>query len=502
MQILLQDHNYRYAVEQTVMVLLPQEKIETTVEYDEKLPYLSTYFGKQRDTAYCIYFDGKNTHYGTSTDEKALKDIRRFWVRLRRPSKEEIEAVEVKLFAQEQFLIKDAIYSAIVPTLDKEPPWGSLTGVRPVKMASKLLEQGEDVVAVLCEKYHLQPIRAKLAYECAKVSQDLQKIKGVSLYVGIPFCPSRCHYCSFFSSDIQGNEEILPVYIKALITEIQEKIALIGEEPIASIYLGGGTPTVCSASQLAEILSQLSNLGAEEFTVEAGRADTLCEEKYAVMEKYGVTRISINPQTMKEETLVKLGRGHTVAEVLTQYQLCHQRFLVNMDLIAGLSGETEGDFLDSLDQVIKLRPNQITVHSLTPKKNTPLTQEGEPEDSPEDWQTALDKGWEKLRKAGYLPYYLYRQKKITQGLENVGWALPQKRGKPQASLYNVAMMEEFQTIYGCGCGAMTKMVGDEGISRKQNPKFTRDYLRLQENPAEKGTGKDSENPAEKSGATE
>lgn len=447
MKLFLIGHQFQFAIEQTIMAMLPQESIETTLCDNspprEENTLESVLFS---DYAYCGWlFQG---HFYEAKVDYTPETL--------------------------QYALKTAVYQTIVQTLDSKPPWGSLSGVRPVKLATKLLKAGENVQEVLEKQYYLDKERANLAEECAKVSVTVeQEMKdSLSLYVGIPFCPSRCHYCSFFSTDVRGNEPLLDVYLDHLITEIQGLAPLLTQTKISTLYLGGGTPTVLSPSQLRRLLQVLDetlNLSdLLEYTVEAGRPDTIDQEKLQVLEEFAVHRISINPQTMKEETLGKMGREHNLAQIHQAYALAKGKFILNMDLIAGLVEETPDDFLQSLGEIMAMNPEQITVHSLTTKKNTPLQEEKMAVQSL-SWDKTLNKAWEMLRAEGYRPYYLYRQKQITQGLENVGWT------KTAPSYYNVAMMEEFQSILGFGSGAMTKLVTSQAISRQQNPKYPKEY---------------------------
>lgn len=474
MKIYLEQHSYQFAVEQTVMTLCPTESIETVSNFDEidkNSNYLRSTLEKNMNT-----LQGKAScflNFGGKTFECHLPYT--------------IQSGDLEEKRADQFAIKESIYQAVVQTMDKPPLWGNLTGVRPVKLVSKLFKESndwEEVEQLLKEKYHIQELRTKIAVKCAKVSCEVEEKlcvekKTVSLYVGIPFCPSRCAYCSFFSSDIREKEKDSHTYVKGLLEEISQTTLLLQQYHItvSTVYVGGGTPTVLSEELLEDLLQLLQKNfpNLEEFTVEAGRPDTLNLKKIEIMERFGVSRISINPQTMSDHLLQKLQRNHTVKEVKDIFSMAKDKFTINMDLIMGLPEDTKENFFHSLDEVVAMKPSQITVHCLTPKKNTALEHYVPSFSEERSFSDVLDHCWTHLEHQGYLPYYLYRQKKMTGALENVGWALNCK-GKPLYSPYNVAMMEEFQTIIGCGSAAMTKCVAKNYMERLQNPKFYWEYL--------------------------
>ncbi|MFI3253119.1 MAG: coproporphyrinogen dehydrogenase HemZ [Eubacteriales bacterium] len=434
MKIFLKNHDFRYAVEQSILALLPEE----TWEEDEN--YL---ISSQLEESAQAIFHWKGEEYQGNCN--LTPD-------------------------NQQFAIKTAVFQAISQTLPYAPPWGSLTGVRPVKLTSKLEQEGNKSSEILENVYFVDKIRSKLAEDCAKISLETQrKSKGNSIYIHIPFCPSPCSYCSFYTTN---TIDLLENYLEAL----KKELSLIKTIPISSLYIGGGTPTILSSTQLADLCQHIRTLFPQipEFTVEAGRPETITKEKLDVLQSFGVDRISINPQSMKEDVLKKIGRNHSVDEIYQAFSLAENLFSVNMDLIAGISSHE--DFIYSLNKLLALSPEQITVHALTPKKNTPLSENYHPELG-QKWLETLNSAWISLRNHGYVPYYLYRQKKITQGLENVGWI---KREKIENYChYNIAMMEEFETIIGFGAGAMTKIVKKDrvgkDITRHPNRKDIREY---------------------------
>ncbi len=437
--IFLGSNRYQFAVEQTIMALFPSESIQSHWDVESQ---------KLEENVMNVWL----------IDGKAVCD----WLWQGKYYQALVDCTP----ETEEFALKTAVYQVLCEALDLQPPWGSLSGVRPAKLATKLMSQGKNVAETLEKDYFVDPVRAKLAEDCGKISQKIQNQDNppLSIYVGIPFCPSRCHYCSFFSEIAE--ESAIEDYVQALLVEI----SAFSFPKISSLYLGGGTPTILSPDQLDRVLTALHQSFPEmgELTVEAGRPETITKEKLQILEKHGVERISINPQSLNQETLDKMGRNHSVEEVLAVFSQAKDHFIINMDLIAGLS--TPKDFLESLDGVLELRPEQITVHSLTVKKNTIL--EGEsPENTSENWVETLNSAWNSLKNAGYRPYYLYRQKNIIHGLENVGWALPEA----EFCRYNVEMMEEFQSILGLGAGSMSKIITEDDIIRQKNHKYSKEY---------------------------
>ena len=320
--------------------------------------------------------------------------------------------------------------------------------------------------------------------ECADaalaVRQQLED-GGSSLYIGIPFCPTRCAYCSFISADVRGALALVEPYVDALCRDI----ALAGAElkgaglHLSTAYMGGGTPTTLSAGQLDRVLSAVEqHLPMErctEFTVEAGRPDTITADKLEVLRSHGIQRISINPQTMEDAVLRAMGRAHTAAQIRDAMALAGAHFggLVNMDLIAGLPGDSPEGFARTLEQVLAMAPANLTVHTLALKKGAGLMERQENLCAPEVVADMLAQAKGALAAGGYQPYYLYRQKYMSGSFENVGWCLPGTRCD-----YNIIMMEELQSVLSLGAGGITKLVNpDTGkITRLSNPKYPKEYL--------------------------
>ena len=320
--------------------------------------------------------------------------------------------------------------------------------------------------------------------DCARASVTLLRAlepEELSLYVGIPFCPTRCAYCSFVSADVGKSLKLMDPFLDCLdkeLTAVGESLARSGRR-IRTIYMGGGTPTTLTAEQLDRLLTameeRLDLSHCVEFTVEAGRPDTITREKMAVLSAHGVDRVSVNPQTMSDSVLTAMGRSHRSADILRAYADVRAagRFDVNMDLIAGLPLDTVEGFVDSLEQVLSLAPENITVHTLALKKGSALMTEGGSLPTPEAVAAMLEGAWRRLREAGYVPYYLYRQKYMSGGFENVGWCLPGHENQ-----YNIIMMEELHTVLSLGGGGMTKLVDREqgSIRRLSNPKYPKEYI--------------------------
>ncbi len=364
------------------------------------------------------------------------------------------------------------------------PPWGTLTGVRPSKLFRSLLSSStkEQAKARLQDFYGVAEDRVLLLEEIYERQQAFfpkSSLNPVSIYVGIPFCPTRCGYCSFAGYPLNTHGHLLRGYLLSLHKEIEEMGLFCREHglTVSSVYVGGGTPTILQGSDLEALLGHLreafSHSSWQEFTVEAGRPETLNPKTVEILAGFSVSRISINPQTMHNATLEKIGRGHTKEEILRAYALCLGRFpVINMDLILGLGQENEEDMLSSLHQILELDLQSITVHSLARKRASSFGAEvSKGQLSLLGSASLAIRVREILAKHGFLPYYLYRQREILGGLENIGYA---KEGL--FSLYNIMVMEEVQTILGIGAGAVTKQVTpDFRLSRIANPKCPGTY---------------------------
>lgn len=391
----------------------------------------------------------------------------------------------------ENELVKLSIYDAVTPALREPPVWGSLTGVRPAKLARGLMERGrspEETESYLREHFYVSPERAKLTMAAAQTAQyiDSEITKNsISMYVGIPFCPSRCYYCSFISAAVEKNAPLIEPYVEALCREAADTGALLRETGMGldSLYIGGGTPTTLSAGLLDRLLTaletafDLSHLW--DFTVEAGRPDTITPEKLRVLRAHGVDRVSVNPQSMDDAVLERVGRRHTAREVVETFADARRAGfpVINMDVIAGLAGDDPERFARTIDTLIGLGAENITVHTLAVKRGAALSDISANLAQRDAVGHMLAYAQSALTAAGYRAYYLYRQKFTAGGFENVGWCKPGTE-----NFYNVSMMEELQTILSLGAGGVSKRVDRETgkIDRFTNPKYPAEYLDAQE----------------------
>ena len=396
----------------------------------------------------------------------------------------EFEENQKKEDAQEKKkIVTKMVYRFLSEKTGQEMAWGMLTGVRPTKLAMHQMENGMNEAqakAFLQEVYCVSEKKARLAVDIAcrekALLSKLDYLNGFSLYVGIPFCPSICSYCSFSSSPIDVWSTRMDDYLRALCIELHHIAKETEGKTLNTIYIGGGTPTTLTAKQLEKLLNVIDELflneerGAEllEYTVEAGRPDSITKEKLEVICSHPVTRISVNPQTMQQKTLDLVGRKHTVQAVKDIFHLARELGFdnINMDLIAGLPGENAEDMRDTLRQIEELSPDSLTVHSLAIKRAARMAQEQPVRDLHTEITEMVEDAAKTAEKLGLVPYYLYRQKNIAGNFENVGYAKADKAG-----IYNILIMEEKQTIYAAGAGATTKIVLPEKI-KTENGKET------------------------------
>ncbi len=400
--------------------------------------------------------------------------------------------------------LKQKLYELLASFSGRTLPWGTLTGIRPTKIPYSMLEEGrtdDEIRAYMRETYFASGEKIDLSIGIAKRERELLSHidyeDGYSLYIGIPFCPSTCLYCSFTSYPIQSWKKRTDEYLDALCREISRTAQLCRDKYLNSVYIGGGTPTSLEPAQLERLITHIGEsfrlMDADgrivygdsdddrnhllEFTVEAGRPDSITEEKLAVLRRHNISRISINPQTMKEETLRLIGRHHTVEQTRQSFLLAREMGFdnINMDLIAGLPEESTDDVRRTMEEIAKLRPDNVTVHSLAIKRASRLRIQRE-----NYGHLHIKNTWENIRltadycrRMGLEPYYLYRQKNMAGNFENVGYAAPGKAG-----VYNILIMEEKQTIMALGAGATSKVVYDHGnrIERVGNVKDITNYL--------------------------
>lgn len=381
-------------------------------------------------------------------------------------------ALEYKRYAKR--FAKLALYEALRAHTGRSMPWGALTGIRPTKLAYAEEEAGRRFEP-LFEKFGVCAENISLVADVLAAQRGIyEKREGnADLYVGIPFCPSKCNYCSFITADIRRTAPLLPAYLDALEREIAACEGLY--KNLRSLYVGGGTPLVLDTPSLARVLRAVAPYYREgiEYTVEAGRPDVFTEEKLALLRDFGVTRICVNPQSFCDATLARIGRNHTADDILRAYEMSRKfDFSVNFDLIAGLTGESVEEFCDSVDRAVALAPENITVHTLCLKKGAKLREE-----------TCFLAGGgisemiaysrRRLYEAGYVPYYMYRQKYMAGNCENTGWTKPGK-----ACVYNVDVMEEISDNIACGANAVGKklFLTENRIERIGSPKDIPTYI--------------------------
>ena len=470
MRLYLSGHEYKYAVEQMLLTLFPEER----PEYPEGEPEgrrmeIRLSATENTTSALCAYYTGRGVFRGSA---RASND------KLGDPlSRDRIC----------QRLVKNAMYRAALKSGLPKPAWGALTGVRPGKLMAALVAECPDeksAVRRFVAEFDVSPERAALCLattrETLRAEESLEG-RDVCLYVGIPFCPTRCAYCSFVSQSVEKSMQLIEPFLGALEKEIAAaaaQVKALGLRPV-SLYMGGGTPTTLSPSQLDRlcgVLAEHFDLSAlREFTVEAGRPDTITEEKLRVLRAHGVDRVSVNPQTMSDRVLEIIGRRHTGAEIVAALDQVRAvgGFAVNMDLIAGLPGDSAAGFRDTLEKVLTLGAENITVHTLALKKGSRITVDQTPLPAAREVAAMLDYAQTRLRAAGYAPYYLYRQKFMSGGFENVGW---QKGGT--VNLYNICIMEELRSILAMGGGGSTKLIRPDGGRniRLSAPKYPREYI--------------------------
>ena len=379
-----------------------------------------------------------------------------------------------------------AVFGVLTEILSIRPKWGVLTGIRPVKLAMQLHDMGlseEEIRKKLKEERLVSDEKLDLLLTTMEHELEIRassRPNSVSLYISIPFCPSRCSYCTFTSHSVEKAAKLIPQYVELLCGELKDIAVLIDEIGLhlETVYMGGGTPTVLTAKQLDRVLSTVNEsfdmTGVRELTVEAGRPDTITAEKLAVLKKNGVGRISINPQTMDDEVLAAIGRKHTAEDVKNAFALAKTFGFdsINMDLISGLPGDNMEKFRKTIAEVIAMNPDNITLHTLTVKHGAnlaPMAQSvfAATADAMNEY------AYGEFAKAGYFPYYLYRQKGTVDNLENVGFCKPGKEG-----IYNIFIMDETHTVLSAGAGGVTKLKApyDKKIERIFNFKYPYEYI--------------------------
>ena len=466
MKLFLINNDYKYELEKLIRIFLPFEKIEISNDFVPSDSYACVSLLKDGTEARSI------VKIGDKQSEKILS----------------IDKSQENLEKEEELKLAVTLFKCFKEITGYNSSWGILTGVRPAKLFSKLQKDmgeekaGEYFKNSLCvDEKKISLCKATVLGEGKIIS--LSKRNSFSLYVSIPFCPSRCSYCSFVSHSIQSAKKLIPKYVDLLCEELKytAEIAKNLNLRLETVYIGGGTPTSVSAENLGQIMECINRefdiSSLREFTVEAGRPDTITEEKLKVIKRLGATRISINPQTMNNSVLKAIGRNHTSEEAVKAFELARKVGFdnINTDLIAGLPTDTFESFKETVNKILALNPESVTVHSLSMKRSSALNKEGLfPEKETGNIASYMvDYAREELGKKGIVPYYMYRQSKTVGNLENVGYA---KEG--YECLYNVYIMDETHSILACGASAVTKLREPDGsfIERIFNYKYPYEYI--------------------------
>lgn len=471
MKLVFSGHDERYVVEQSLMTLFPGElPVYEPIDPQTDQTWAIVTLRENDDHTSChvttqLCYQGKTLSY-------TLDDT--------------LTGTDYEKEGQRRWAVAASFFQAAHRLTGIQPPWGMLTGVRPDKPVTQLLGQGkspEEVHRWMLDHYFVTQERAGLAMETGTMAHNAAnrlKPTDVPVYVGIPFCPTRCVYCSFVSQSVERSFALVPPYVDALVAEIRAGGKMLREQglTVPAFYMGGGTPTTLTAEQMDRVLTafeeSFDTSCCTEITVEAGRPDTITEEKLRVMKAHGVTRISVNPQTMEDNVLRAIGRRHTAQDIVDTMELVDKIGFphVNMDLIAGLPEDTPAGFRRSLDRCLQFGVHDITVHTLALKKGSRILMEGLSIPGPESVAEMLDYAAPTLRSAGFAPYYLYRQKYMSGSFENIGWCRPGGE-----CWYNVYIMSELSSILSFGAGGSTKMVvpGTNQIERAFNLKYPKEY---------------------------
>ena len=438
-------------------------------DFEHDIRALLMAFFSDRDL--CFMDEGASGQDAASVHVRIHTEVQLFQVRIWDEEKEFCAEAEyhTKNRKEKKNILKRTIYSVLHDYTGKELPWGTLTGIRPTKIALTMLQEGVSKEAIeehLRQVYYTGQKKIDLSLEIAerekKLTEFIRPEDSYSLYIGIPFCPTTCAYCSFTSYPIHQWKERTEDYLQALLKELSYIAETFAHKTLVSIYVGGGTPTTLEPEQLTKLLFYVREHfpmeHVREFCVEAGRPDSITKEKLLALKEAGVERISINPQTMKEETLKIIGRRHTVLQIKEAFQMAREAGFenINMDLIVGLPGETKDDMEYTMQEIKKLSPDSLTVHSLAIKRAAALNmfrEQYQEQRLQENDQEIMDMTMQYARGMGMVPYYLYRQKNMAGNMENVGSARPDKCG-----LYNILIMEELHTFVAAGAGASTKVL--------------------------------------------
>ena len=466
----------KYYIQTLCMIFFPGSKFSADEPVTENTPEMWVNLSKSPETG--IDVTAKLTYRGQSAEVTRHYDYSEEYTAERR----------------EKIALGDAVTSVCEQVMGYRSSWGMLTGVRPSKVATELLQKGMSKTRIrkeLTRDYFVIPKKAALATDVAINEARLVGVpnnRDCSVYISIPFCPSRCAYCSFVSYTSKKLLSLIPAYLDRLVVDLEQTFGLINRLglKVRTIYIGGGTPTVLDAPQLRYLLSSIKRMtdieALEEYTMESGRPDTIDAEKMAIAREFGVGRVSVNPQTLCDEVLRGIGRAHTTEDFYRAFETVRASGMpvINTDLITGLPGDKFSTFSASFDQIMALRPENVTVHTFCVKKSSELRTSGADVFSMRGGDTGkcVDYSQIKCIQEGYIPYYMYRQKNTVGNFENVGFALPGYEG-----LYNIYMMEEVHSIFAAGACAVTKLVdyaprdgSPRYIERLFNPKYPYEYL--------------------------
>ena len=477
MKLTFRGHDDRYAVEQSLLAFFPEERPVYEGKDGPRHAEVTLHQGAVYATGVtALTYDGKTARASARVSLAGAAD--------------EYERERLR-----QRALKLSFFRAARDITGATPSWGALTGIRPAKLVRTMLEEGYTPARAdreLRDVYCVSPVRRRLALESAqaglRAKRDL-KPNDISLYIGIPFCPTRCAYCSFVSASVEKSFALIPPYLEALTAEVEAAGRMVRETGlrVKSFYMGGGTPTTLSAGQMDALLTAVNKAfdlsGCVEYCIEAGRPDTIDREKLQVLLDHGADRISVNPQSLEPQVLRAIGRQHSPEDIERAVTLATSMGFphVNMDLIAGLPADTPEGFRRTLDKCLTFGADNITVHTLSLKKGSRILLEGLPIPTAEAVAEMLDYADPALRARGFAPYYLYRQKYMSGSFENVGWCISGAEG-----LYNIYIMEELHSILSLGAGGSTKMVDAQRnrIERVFHPKFPLEYIQRPEKLAE------------------
>ena len=477
MKLTFRGHDDRYAVEQSLLAFFPEERPVYEGEDGPRHAEVTLHQGAVYATGVtALTYDGKTARASARVSLAGAAD--------------EYERERLR-----QRALKLSFFRAARDITGATPSWGALTGIRPAKLVRTMLEEGYTPARAdreLRDVYCVSPARRRLALESAQAGLRAKhglKPNDISLYIGIPFCPTRCAYCSFVSASVEKSFALIPPYLEALTAEVEAAGRMVRETGlrVKSFYMGGGTPTTLSAGQMDALLTAVNKAfdlsGCVEYCIEAGRPDTIDREKLQVLLDHGADRISVNPQSLEPQVLRAIGRQHSPEDIEKAMTLATSMGFphVNMDLIAGLPADTPEGFRRTLDKCLTFGADNITVHTLSLKKGSRILLEGLPIPTAEEVAEMLDYADPALRARGFAPYYLYRQKYMSGSFENVGWCISGAEG-----LYNIYIMEELHSILSLGAGGSTKMVDAQRnrIERVFHPKFPLEYIQRPEKLAE------------------